>query len=179
MHQQDLEKIRGLIRTIPDFPKPGIQFRDVSTLFKDAWGLKRTVELLAERLAPHQPTKVVAIESRGFVLGAPIAQILGCGMIMARKPGKLPGKTAEVEYQLEYGSDKIQIHVDAISGGDRCVVVDDLLATGGTCEATCKLVEQLGGTVVGTGFVVNLPELHGDKRIERYHPNWLVYFSGH
>jgi adenine phosphoribosyltransferase len=100
-------------------------------------------------------------------------------MVMARKPGKLPGKTAEIEYQLEYGKDKIQIHVDAITKGERCVVVDDLLATGGTCEATCKLIEQLGGSVVGTGFVVNLPELHGDKRLERYHPNWLVHFAGH
>lgn len=174
-----MSEIRNLIRTIPDFPKPGIMFRDVSTLLKDAKGFDLTIKQLVERFKDTQVDKVVAIESRGFVIGGPIAQALGTGLIMARKPGKLPAEVEELEYQLEYGTDKIQIHKDAITKGDRCLVVDDLLATGGTASATCQLVEKLGGQVVGCGFIVNLPELNGTQRLAKYKTSWLVEFDGH
>ncbi len=172
-------QIKELIRAIPDFPKPGIMFRDVSTLMKDAKGLDLTIKGLVALFIDTKIDTVVAIESRGFVIGGPIAQALGVGMVMARKPGKLPAEVEELEYKLEYGTDRIQIHKDAISKGTRCLVVDDLLATGGTAEATCKLVEKLGGIVVGCGFIVNLPELHGTERLARYKTSWLVEFEGH
>lgn len=171
--------LKPLIRTIPDFPKPGIQFRDVSTLFNDPRGLDLTVAALTRHYAGMGIDKVVAIESRGFVIGAPLARALQCGMVMARKRGKLPGPVAEHHYDLEYGSDCIQIHVDAIERGQRCVIIDDLLATGGTAGATAHLVEKLGGQVVGCGFIINLPELGGTKRLDRYPLHWLVEFAGH
>ena len=172
-------QIKALIRAIPDFPKPGIMFRDVSTLMKDAKGLDLTIKGLVALFKDTKIDTVVAIESRGFVIGGPIAQALGVGMIMARKPGKLPAEVEELEYKLEYGTDRIQIHKDAISKGMRCLVVDDLLATGGTADATCRLVEKLGGIVVGCGFIVNLPELQGTERLARYKTSWLVEFAGH
>jgi adenine phosphoribosyltransferase len=175
----DMRRIQALIRTIPDFPKPGIQFRDVSTLFKDAWGLKRSIAELTQRFSDHRIDQVIAIESRGFILGGAVAQGLGAGLIMARKRGKLPGPCETLEYALEYGTDCIQIHIDALTQGDRCLVIDDLLATGGTCDATCQLVERLGGVIAGCGFIVNLPELKGDKRLERYDLQCLVDFAGH
>jgi len=175
----DLAQIKSLIRTIPDFPKPGIQFRDVSTLLKDSWGLSRTIEHLTSGFAGKPVDKVVAIESRGFILGAPVAQALGCGLIMARKRGKLPGAVEEITYALEYGTDCIQIHKDAIAAGEKCLVIDDLLATGGTAAATCQLVEKLGGEVIGCGFVVNLPALAGAQKLARYPLHWLVEFDGH
>ena len=178
-HDQDRAAIKALIRAIPDFPKPGIMFRDVSTLFKDARGFEKTIDLLAALYAGMQIDHIVAIESRGFILGGGLAPKMKAGLIMARKKGKLPGAVEEINYQLEYGTDCIQIHNDAIKKGDRCLVVDDLLATGGTADATCQLVERLGGVVVSTGFVVNLPELKGDQRLARYSPKWLVDFSGH
>ncbi len=171
--------IKGLIRTIPNFPKPGILFRDVSTLFKDAAGLKKTFDLLAELYAHERIEQVVAIESRGFILGGGLAPRLNAGLIMARKRGKLPGTVEEVTYHLEYGTDCIQIHSDAIKKGERCLIIDDLLATGGTANATAQLVERLGGLVVGCGFIVNLPELKGAERLLRYDPKWLVDFDGH
>jgi adenine phosphoribosyltransferase len=175
----NLSEIKSLIRTVPDFPKPGIMFRDVSTLIKDAGGFDRTIKGMVNCFKDMNVDKVVAIESRGFILGAPVAQALGTGLVMARKPGKLPAEVEELEYQLEYGTDKIQIHKDAISRGDRCLVIDDLLATGGTANATCQLVEKLGGVVIACGFVVNLPELKGTERLARYHTSWLVEFDGH
>lgn len=175
----NVSAIKDLIRTIPDFPKPGIMFRDVSTLIKDARGFDTTIKGLVACFHDMKIDKVVAIESRGFVLGGPVAQALGTGLVMARKPGKLPAEVEELEYQLEYGTDKIQIHKDAIAKGERCLVIDDLLATGGTANATCQLVEKLGGQVVGCGFVVNLPELRGTERLARYHTSWLVEFDGH
>lgn len=172
-------QIKDLIRAIPDFPKPGIMFRDVSTLMKDAKGFDLTIKGMVALFKGIKIDAVVAIESRGFVIGGPIAQALETGMIMARKPGKLPAEVEELEYKLEYGTDRIQIHKDAISNGMRCLVVDDLLATGGTADATCKLVEKLGGIVVGCGFIVNLPELKGTERLSRYKTSWLVEFEGH
>ena len=175
----DLNQLKSLIRTIPNFPKPGIMFRDVTTLILDPWGLRRTLELLVTEAFKHKPTKIVSIESRGFIFGAAMAERLGVGLVLARKRGKLPGETVEIEYDLEYGKDCIQIHKDAIQPGERCLIVDDLLATGGTAGAAATLVERMGGHVVGCSFVVNLPELQGAKRLERYHLNWIMNFDGH
>jgi adenine phosphoribosyltransferase len=174
--QSDLKE---LIRTIPDFPKPGIQFRDVTTLLNHPKGLSQTIDSLAEHFAGFDANKVVAIESRGFTIGGALAQRLGCGLVLARKKGKLPGNVERIEYDLEYGKDCIEIHSDAIEDGDRCIVIDDLLATGGTCAATCTLVERLQGEVVGCGFIVNLPELSGSERLKNYDLHWLVEFEGH
>lgn len=176
---QDLQRLKSLVRTIPHFPKEGIMFRDVSTLILDPWGLKKTVELMSERAFKLKPQKIVAIESRGFIFGAAIAERLGCGLVLARKKGKLPGATVEIEYDLEYGTDCIQIHKDAIADGERCLVIDDLLATGGTAGAAATLVEKMGGHVIGCHFVVNLPELNGSDRLARYDLEWLMDFEGH
>jgi adenine phosphoribosyltransferase len=176
---QDLVRLKSLVRTIPHFPKQGIMFRDVSSLILDPWGLKKSVELLAERAFKLKPQKIVAIESRGFIFGAAVAERLGCGMVLARKKGKLPGATVEIEYDLEYGKDCIQIHNDAIVPSERCLIIDDLLATGGTAGAVAALVEKMGGHVVGCHFVVNLPELQGAARLARYDLSWLMEFEGH
>jgi adenine phosphoribosyltransferase len=176
---KDLGRIKDLVRTIPDFPKAGIMFRDVTSLFRDPWGLKTTVEELARPFEGTQVDRVVGIESRGFIVGAPVALALGCGLVLARKRGKLPGATAEVTYQLEYGTDTIQIHKDQIAPGERCLIVDDLLATGGTALATATLIEQLGGVVVGCAFIIDLPELKGRERLKKYGVHHLVAFEGH
>lgn len=171
--------LKSLIRTIPDFPKAGIQFRDITTLFQDEWGFKRAIDDLVAHYRYAPIDRVVAIESRGFVIGGALAHHLNCGMVMARKKGKLPYLVERQEYQLEYGTDCIEIHRDSIRAGDRCLVVDDLLATGGTCEATCKLVERLGGRVVGCAFVIELPELGGRPRLAKFDVHTLVSFEGH
>lgn len=173
-----MRQIKELIRTIPDFPKPGIQFRDISTLLVDPWGFRLAIDSFVNHYRYSPIDKVVAIESRGFVIGGAIAHHLGCGFVMARKKNKLPGKVARIEYALEYGNDVIEIHDDAIGAGERCLIVDDLLATGGTCDATCRLTEQLGGTVVGCAFIVCLPDLKGPEKIRRYDTHWLVEFEG-
>jgi adenine phosphoribosyltransferase len=172
-------QLKSLIRTIPDFPKPGIQFRDITTLIQDPWGFKRAIDELVAHFRYSPIDKVIAIESRGFVFGGALAHHLSCGMVMARKKGKLPWMVERQEYQLEYGTDVIEIHKDAIDKAERCLVVDDLLATGGTCGATCQLVERLGGVVVGCAFVIELPELGGRKRLEKYDLHTLVQFEGH
>lgn len=176
---QDLHKLKSLVRTIPHFPKKDIMFRDVTTLILDPWGLKRTLELLVEQAAPLKPQKIIAIESRGFIFGTAVAERLHCGLVLARKKGKLPGDTVEIVYDLEYGQDCIQIHKDAIAPGERCLVIDDLLATGGTANAAAILIENMGGEVVGCNFVINLPELNGTERLARYNPKWLMDFEGH
>lgn len=175
----DGESLRALVRTIPDFPKPGIQFRDITTLLQDPWGFKRTIDLFVSHYRYSPIDKVVAIESRGFVIGGAIAHHLNAGLVIVRKPGKLPAAVERQEYILEYGSDSIEVHKDAIKPGDRCLIVDDLLATGGTCEATCHLVERLNGKIVGCAFIINLPDLHGHDRLKKYDVHVLIEFGGH
>jgi len=170
--------IKDLIRTIPDFPKPGIQFRDITTLLRDKWGFRRMIDEFTNHYKYSPIDKVVAIESRGFVIGGALANQLNCGFVMARKKGKLPGAVKQMTYALEYGTDVIEMHVDAVQAGERCLIVDDLLATGGTCDATCRLVEEVGGKVVGCAFIVSLTDLKGHDRIKRYDCHWLVEFEG-
>jgi adenine phosphoribosyltransferase len=146
---------------VPDFPKKGIVFRDFTTLLKDPRAMAHVLDLLTDKYAGARADKVVGIESRGFVLGGALACRLGAGFIPVRKPGKLPAETLRQEYQLEYGTDAVEIHRDAIARGDRVLMHDDLLATGGTMKAACTLVEQLGGTIIGISFLIELAFLHG------------------
>jgi adenine phosphoribosyltransferase len=157
--------IKSLIRTIPDYPKPGIQFRDITTLLEDAKGLRIAVEGLAEPFRGDRIDKVAGIEARGFLFGVAVALELEAGFVPVRKAGKLPGATVGLEYELEYGTDRIEIHADALGPGDRVLIVDDLIATGGTAEATVRLIDDIGAEIVGCAFVIDLPDLGGSKRI--------------
>ena len=159
--------IKSLIRTIPHYPHQGIMFRDITTLLKDPVGLRLTIDDIVKRYAGHKVTKVAAIESRGFIIGAPVAYRIGAGFIPIRKKGKLPGETIGHDYELEYGADRIEIHVDAISPGDRVLLIDDLVATGGTAEAAATLIRKMGGEVIECCFVVDLPDIGGRKRLEK------------
>ncbi len=172
--------IQSLIRTIPDYPIPGIQFRDITTLIKDAQGFRATIDRLVERYKGRRITKVVGTEARGFIFGAPLAYALGVGFVPVRKKGKLPGKTTAHEYALEYGHDRIEMHDDAIDANDQVLVVDDLLATGGTAAATVMLVRGMGGHVVECAFVIDLPDLGGRARLEKMGlaVHTLVEFEG-
>ncbi|MBL8523637.1 MAG: adenine phosphoribosyltransferase [Betaproteobacteria bacterium] len=172
--------IKSLIRTIPDFPKPGIQFRDITTLLADAEGLKLTIDLLADRYRNKGISKVAGIESRGFILGAPLAIALGAGFVPIRKPGKLPGEKIGLDYQLEYGHDRVEIHVDAIARGEKVLLVDDLIATGGTALAAASLIEQVGGALLECAFVIDLPDLGGRERLHAagYSTYALCEFEG-
>ena len=152
---------RALIRDVPDFPLPGILFRDITPLLADPAALAGVTDLLARRYRPQNIQKIVAIESRGFLFGAPLACALGVGLVPVRKPGKLPYKTVEESYTLEYGSNTICMHVDALARGERALVIDDLIATGGTLAATCNLVERLGAELVEVAAIVELTELNG------------------
>lgn len=153
--------VRAAIRDVPDFPKPGILFKDITPVLSNAALFARVTESLADAAAAMQVTHVVAIESRGFLLGAPVAQRLGLPLIPVRKPGKLPHRRVREEYALEYGTDALEMHEDALGIGARVLVVDDVLATGGTAAATRRLVERVGGTVVAFGFLIDLTFLHG------------------
>ncbi|HXR28604.1 MAG TPA: adenine phosphoribosyltransferase [Solirubrobacteraceae bacterium] len=157
--------LRALIREIPDFPKPGIGFKDITPLLADADALSEAVRLLAEYARGLRIDCVVAAEARGFLLGPALALELGAGFALARKPGKLPYETVSAEYLLEYGAGGLELHTDAVAAGKRVLVHDDLLATGGTAAALCDLVEQLGGEVVGCGFLIELAFLHGRARL--------------
>ena len=156
------------IRNVPDFPKKGIVFRDITTLLKNKEAFHRFIELMVERYKNERIDKVVGIESRGFIGGAALAYVLSAGFVPIRKPGKLPADKIRQEYQLEYGTDAIEIHRDAIGKGERVLLHDDLLATGGTILAACKLVEQLGGTIVGLSFLIELSFLQPRKRLSPY-----------
>ncbi len=158
--------LKSLIRTIPDYPKTGIQFRDITTLLKDAKGLQLLVDGLVEQYVDKKIDKIVGIEARGFVIGAAVAYKLGVGFVPIRKSGKLPGQTYQQEYALEYGSDVMEIHQDAIIAGERVLLIDDLIATGGTAIAAVSLIEQLGGNIVGCAFVIDLPDLGGMQRLQ-------------
>jgi len=160
--------IKSRIRTVPHYPKPGIMFRDITTLLKDAVGLRVTVDELVRRYAGEKIDKVAGIESRGFIIGAPLAYALGKGFIPIRKKGKLPAETIGHDYELEYGTDRIEIHTDAILPGERVLLVDDLIATGGTAEAACKLIQKMGGHIVECCFVIDLPEIGGRARLEKH-----------
>jgi adenine phosphoribosyltransferase len=173
--------LKSLVRTIPDYPKPGIMFRDITTLLKDASGFKACVERLIEPYRAAGVEAVVAIEARGFILGGAVADRLGTGFVPLRKRGKLPAKTLGQEYDLEYGTDIIEVHQDAIREGERILIVDDLIATGGTAEAGAKLVRRVGGVVVGAAFIIDLPELGGAARLEAQGIpcHTLIAFEGH
>ena len=157
--------LRARVRDVPDFPKPGILFRDLTPLMGDGVALREAVDLLAEATVRHRPELIVAIESRGFIFGAPVAASLGVGFVPVRKPGKLPHKTRRRSYDLEYGTDALEMHADAVVEGARVVIVDDLLATGGTAAATVGLMREIDDEVVGATFVVELELLRGRDRL--------------
>jgi adenine phosphoribosyltransferase len=170
-------ELRDYIRDIPDHPKPGIVFRDVTPLFLDAGALAHAIERLASWAAPRDVDYVVAAEARGFVLGAAVAARIGAGFIPARKPGRLPRAAISVEYALEYGVDTLEVHRDALAGGARVLVHDDLIATGGTAEALCRLVESAGAEVAGCAFLVELAFLAGRRRLAGYEVHSLVTYE--
>lgn len=176
-----LELIKSSIKSIPNYPKEGIIFRDITSLLEVPAAFKATIDLIVEQYRDKNITKVLGTESRGFIFGAPVAIALGLPFELVRKPRKLPRETISQSYQLEYGEDTLEIHTDAISAGDNVLIIDDLLATGGTVEATVKLVERLGGKVNHAAFVINLPELGGEKRLSNLGVNCytLVNFEGH
>ena len=160
--------IKSHIRTVPNYPKPNIQFRDITTLLKDPVGFQLTIDDLLRRYKDVKIDKIAGIESRGFILGAPLAYALGKGFIPIRKKGKLPAETIGHDYELEYGTDRIEIHTDAISKGEKILLVDDLIATGGTAEAACKLIEKMGGKIVECCFIIDLPDIGGHARLEKH-----------
>ena len=173
--------IKSVIRTIPDYPKPGIMFRDVTTLLGNARAFRTTVDLLVQPYAGTRIDKVAGIEARGFILAGAVAHQLSVGFVPVRKKGKLPWKTIGQSYDLEYGTDTVKIHADAVGKGENVLIVDDLIATGGTAEAAIKLVEKAGGNVVGCSFIIDLPELGGRDRLEKLGKKvlTLVAFEGH
>ena len=160
--------IKSRIRTIPNYPKAGVMFRDITTLLQDPVGLQLTIDELTQRYRDQRIGKIVAIEARGFIIGGALAYRLGAGLVLARKKGKLPAATVGQDYALEYGTDRVEMHVDAISQGDRVLLIDDLIATGGTAEATCKLIRSMQGEVVECTFVIDLPDLGGRKLLESH-----------
>ncbi|MFB9134816.1 adenine phosphoribosyltransferase [Vibrio olivae] len=181
MTTETISLIKASIKSIPDYPKPGILFRDVTSLMEDAKAYQATIQVLVDKYKDMGFTKVVGTEARGFLFGAPLALELGIGFVPVRKPGKLPRATIAQTYDLEYGTDTLEIHTDAIKDGDKVLMVDDLLATGGTIEATTQLIRQLGGEVDHAAFVINLPEIGGDKRLEALGLNVysICEFEGH
>ncbi len=164
------------VRDVADFPKPGIVFKDIMPLLADPESLRSTISRLAEWSRPREPDIVLGAEARGFITGGALAYELGCGFVAARKPGKLPWRTVSAKYALEYGFDVLELHADAIRPGQRVLVHDDVLATGGTARAKCELVEQLGGEVVGVAFIIALDFLNGRERLEGYDVHALISY---
>ena len=158
--------IKSKIRTIENYPIQGVMFRDITTLLKDPAGLRDSVNKLVDRYKDLKIDKIVAIESRGFIVGAPLAYLLNVGLILLRKPGKLPAETINQDYELEYGTDRIEVHLDAIEKGEKVLIVDDLIATGGTAEAAVRLVQKMKGDVVECCFIIDLPDIGGRERLE-------------
>jgi adenine phosphoribosyltransferase len=171
------EPLKALVRTVPDFPKPGILFYDITTLLKDKKGFASLIDAMAEHYIGRDVDLVLGIEARGFIFGPALAYRLNAGFVPVRKPKKLPAETAKVTYDLEYGTDTLEIHVDAIEPGQNVLLVDDLLATGGTMEATVKLVRQLGGHIAGLGFAVELDFLKGRERFRDLDVFSLLHYS--
>lgn len=176
-----MKEARDLIRSIPDYPKPGILFRDITPLLGDPRGFRDTIDALATRYQQARIASVAAIEARGFIIGSALALTLGAGVVPIRKRGKLPARCLGIDYELEYGADRLEMHADAVGSGDPVLVVDDLIATGGTAEAAVRLVELAGGVVVECCFVIELPDLGGRSRIERLGKKVysLMEFPGH
>lgn len=172
-----MEHLRKLIREVPDFPKPGINFYDITTLLKDPTGLKQTIDALAEQVEGMGIDTIIGVESRGFIFGTPLADRLGKGFIPVRKPKKLPAETVSISYDLEYGTDTLEMHKDAVGEGHRVLIVDDLLATGGTARAVADLVEQVGGKVAGLLFVVELDFLGGRSKFDGYEVRSLINYD--
>ncbi len=173
--------LEALIRTIPDYPKPGILFRDITTLLQHPEGFRRAVDQLVQPFAGSGVNQVAGIEARGFILGGAVAHQLSTGFVAIRKKGKLPWQTRSVQYQLEYGTDEVEIHIDSFRAGDKVLLIDDLIATGGTACAAVKLIREAGGEVVGASFVIDLPELGGRQQLEAMgvQVRTLIDFPGH
>lgn len=175
------DALKSLVRTIPDFPTPGIEFRDISTLLADGQGFAAAIAALVELAQPLNPDRIIAIDARGFLFGAPVAVALGAGVIPARKKGKLPGATIGVDYALEYGTDRLELHVGAVLPGHRALIIDDLIATGGTALACLNLLRDAGADVVGALFAIDLPDLGGAQRLRDagIPVSSLMAFAGH
>src|SRR6201990_1872435 len=176
-HPLDCEPLKMLVRTVPDFPKPGILFYDITTLLKDRIGFAQMIDAFAAHYIDKSIDLVLAIEARGFIFGPALAYRLNAGFVPVRKPRKLPAQVARVTYDLEYGTDSLEIHLDAIEPGQKVIIVDDLLATGGTMEATVKLVQQLGGHIAGLGFAVELDFLKGREKFKDYDVFSLLHYN--
>ncbi len=172
-----MDDLKKYIRTVPDFPKPGINFYDITTLLQNPEGFQKALASMEEYVRSRGAQKIVGIESRGFVFGAALADRLRLGLAVARKPGKLPYKTVAETYELEYGRDSVELHEDAVEPGEKVVIVDDLIATGGTLQAVCRLVERLGGEVAGISAVIDLSFLPWRKKLSKYDVNCLISYD--
>ncbi len=173
-----IKKLEDYVRSIPDFPKPGILFRDITTLILDPVAFKTSIDILVKKFKDKKITKIVAIESRGFIFGSVLAYKLGIGFVPARKKGKLPGKTISITYSLEYGTDTMEIHDDALNANDKVLIIDDLLATGGTVRAAIDLVEKFKSKIIGIAFLIELVDLKGREKLKNYPITSLIEFEG-
>jgi adenine phosphoribosyltransferase len=171
-----VDSLKARIRDVPDFPEPGVLFKDIMPLLADPACLHEVTDLIADWAEPRKPDVILGAEARGFILGATVAYKLGCGFVAARRPGKLPWKTVSATYALEYGENSLELHADAIASGQRVLVHDDVLATGGTARAICDLAEQLGGEIVGVAFVIELDFLEGAKQLEGRDVRSLIHY---
>jgi len=171
-----VDSLKARIRDVPDFPEPGVLFKDIMPLLADPACLREVTDQIADWAEPRKPDVILGAEARGFILGATVAYKLGCGFVAARRPGKLPWKTVSATYALEYGENSLELHADAITSGQRVLVHDDVLATGGTARAICDLAEQLGGEIVGVAFVIELDFLEGAKQLEGRDVHSLIHY---